>query len=248
MIFNGAGRQDREAAPPPLIDPPTKFRRRQGKPLVATGPWTISCAAISGSKSAGSEQGWSVRPEFAAAMRELRASTMAGCMSARLTRPLFLRSIPAIRAGFAGYPRRNRSGSFGRMQPVRRGPACCRPTANAIPHTFGRILATCRQLHDPRNALRKGSYSAGTAYSTPRELSSIGRSILSSTLLSPALTRRWLKPVARTADPNLSLGSPFEILTFTDKMFVARYLDPDTNNRYGTLVYVRCTAGKSKAT
>jgi hypothetical protein len=39
-----------------------------------------------------------------------------------------------------------------------------------------------------------------------------------------------------------------EILTFTDKMFVARYLDPDTNNRYGTLVYVRCNASKSKAT
>ena len=31
-----------------------------------------------------------------------------------------------------------------------------------------------------------------------------------------------------------------EILSINDKMFVARYVDPDTNARYGTLVYVRC--------
>jgi hypothetical protein len=36
-----------------------------------------------------------------------------------------------------------------------------------------------------------------------------------------------------------------EILSFTDKMFVARYVDPDTNTRYGTLIYVRCTAARS---
>lgn len=39
-----------------------------------------------------------------------------------------------------------------------------------------------------------------------------------------------------------------EILSFNDKMFIARYVDPDTNNRYGTLVYARCGAAKSKAT
>lgn len=37
-----------------------------------------------------------------------------------------------------------------------------------------------------------------------------------SELLSPALTRKWLKPLSRTADPNLLVGAPFEILTYTD--------------------------------
>jgi hypothetical protein len=30
------------------------------------------------------------------------------------------------------------------------------------------------------------------------------------------------------------------ILSMTDKEFVTRYVDPDTNTRYGTFVYVRC--------
>ncbi len=30
------------------------------------------------------------------------------------------------------------------------------------------------------------------------------------------------------------------ILSLTEREFVARYVDPDTNARYGTLVYVRC--------
>ena len=34
-----------------------------------------------------------------------------------------------------------------------------------------------------------------------------------------------------------------EILSLTDKMFVARYINPETNTRYGTFVYIRC--GKS---
>ena len=30
------------------------------------------------------------------------------------------------------------------------------------------------------------------------------------------------------------------ILSITEREFVARYVDPDTNARYGTLVYIRC--------
>jgi hypothetical protein len=37
-----------------------------------------------------------------------------------------------------------------------------------------------------------------------------------------------------------------EMLTLNDRLMVARYVDPDTNNRYGTLIYVRC--GASRAT
>ena len=33
-----------------------------------------------------------------------------------------------------------------------------------------------------------------------------------------------------------------EILAFNDKMFVARYVNTETNSRYGTFIYVRCTS------
>jgi hypothetical protein len=34
-----------------------------------------------------------------------------------------------------------------------------------------------------------------------------------------------------------------EIVSMSEKMFVARYVDADTNTRYGTLIYVRCAKG-----
>ena len=33
-----------------------------------------------------------------------------------------------------------------------------------------------------------------------------------------------------------------EILAFNDKMFVARYVNAETNSRYGTFIYVRCNS------
>ncbi|KAI9700055.1 MAG: hypothetical protein M1836_002589 [Candelina mexicana] len=56
---------------------------------------------------------------------------------------------------------------------------------------------------------------AGSAYSTPSELSAIGRAILKSTLISPALTRRWMKPHSHTASPTFSVGAPWEIVRTT---------------------------------
>jgi hypothetical protein len=35
-----------------------------------------------------------------------------------------------------------------------------------------------------------------------------------------------------------------EILTFNEKMFVARYVNPETNSRYGTYIYVRCNSAR----
>ena len=34
-----------------------------------------------------------------------------------------------------------------------------------------------------------------------------------------------------------------EIVSMSNTMFVARYVDPDANTRYGTLIYVRCAKG-----
>ncbi len=56
---------------------------------------------------------------------------------------------------------------------------------------------------------------AGSAYSSSSELSVIGRAILKSTLLSPAQTRRWMKPLSHTSSPGYSVGAPWEIVRTT---------------------------------
>ncbi|KAI1115508.1 beta-lactamase/transpeptidase-like protein [Nemania sp. NC0429] len=51
----------------------------------------------------------------------------------------------------------------------------------------------------------------GGILSTGADMASIGRSILGSKLLKPALTREWLRPVAHTADLHVAVGMPWEI-------------------------------------
>ena len=55
----------------------------------------------------------------------------------------------------------------------------------------------------------------GAMYSTVRDMTSAGRSMLNSTLLSPATTRRWFKPGAHTDSLYLSVGKPWEIARST---------------------------------
>ncbi|KAF2655858.1 beta-lactamase/transpeptidase-like protein [Lophiostoma macrostomum CBS 122681] len=51
----------------------------------------------------------------------------------------------------------------------------------------------------------------GNMYSSPNDLSTLGRAILSSALLRPAQTRRWLSPVEFTSDFAASVGAPWGI-------------------------------------
>lgn len=53
--------------------------------------------------------------------------------------------------------------------------------------------------------------SAGGAYGSTSDLSTLGRAILTSKLLPAAQTRRWLKPRSFTSDPLQSVGAPWEI-------------------------------------
>ncbi|AEO63092.1 uncharacterized protein THITE_2141257 [Thermothielavioides terrestris NRRL 8126] len=62
----------------------------------------------------------------------------------------------------------------------------------------------------------------GNMYASAGDLSSLGRAILRSTLLKPAVTRRWLKPVAFTSDPRALVGMPWGI----------RRVDLQTNQTY----------------
>lgn len=52
---------------------------------------------------------------------------------------------------------------------------------------------------------------AGGFFSSINDMTKIGRSILNSTLLTPAETGRWLKPQTFTSDVNVSFGAPWEI-------------------------------------
>jgi hypothetical protein len=55
----------------------------------------------------------------------------------------------------------------------------------------------------------------GGYYSTVNDMITSGRSILSHKLLTPAQTRRWMKPVSHTTDLHYSIGAPWEIVRVT---------------------------------
>ncbi|THC91398.1 hypothetical protein EYZ11_009147 [Aspergillus tanneri] len=56
-----------------------------------------------------------------------------------------------------------------------------------------------------------GASPALSMFSSITDLSIVGKAILQSTVLSPAQTRRWLKPVSHTSNPANSLGYPWII-------------------------------------
>ncbi|KAF2736427.1 beta-lactamase/transpeptidase-like protein [Polyplosphaeria fusca] len=53
-------------------------------------------------------------------------------------------------------------------------------------------------------------------YSSPRDISTALRSILRSTNLPPAVTRRWLKPLSYTSNRANAVGRPWEIFSLTE--------------------------------
>ncbi|OCL14694.1 beta-lactamase/transpeptidase-like protein [Glonium stellatum] len=52
---------------------------------------------------------------------------------------------------------------------------------------------------------------SGNMFSSTSDMSAVGRAILSSKILSPALTRRWLNPVAYTSVMEAGVGSPWGV-------------------------------------
>lgn len=58
--------------------------------------------------------------------------------------------------------------------------------------------------------------SAGGFYSTPNNMLKFGDAILSNKILSPAATRKWLKPMTNTASLGTQLGAPWEIFRATN--------------------------------
>lgn len=69
-------------------------------------------------------------------------------------------------------------------------------------HLFGTGLS---------NTSLKGEQAALSLVSTISDLAKLGRAILTSSLLPPATTRRWLKPFASTSNLRNAVGRPWEI-------------------------------------
>ncbi|KAJ5717069.1 hypothetical protein N7488_002715 [Penicillium malachiteum] len=56
----------------------------------------------------------------------------------------------------------------------------------------------------------------GGFYASANDLSTVSRSILKNTLLSPAVTRRWLKPITHTSSLDFAVGQPWEIFSYQE--------------------------------
>ena len=67
-------------------------------------------------------------------------------------------------------------------------------------------------------------------------MSVLGRAILNSELLSPTLTRKWLKPRAHTADPAFSVGAPWEIFTLSEPRMIDLYTKSGDLGSYSSMM------------
>ncbi|RDW84156.1 serine hydrolase domain-containing protein [Aspergillus mulundensis] len=76
----------------------------------------------------------------------------------------------------------------------------------------------------------------GGIYSSAKDMSRFSRAILTNELLSPALTRRWLKPQAHTADPSFSVGAPWEIYSVNDARKVDLYTKGGNIGSYSAMM------------
>lgn len=65
--------------------------------------------------------------------------------------------------------------------------------------------------------------SAGGIYASTKDVSTLGSAILSSKLLPPVVTRRWMKPAAHTADMHTFVGAPWEIYSIPEPRVIDLY-------------------------
>ena len=86
------------------------------------------------------------------------------------------------------------------------------------------------------NALIGDETPAGGYYSSLNDMRKVGISILNSTFLSPAQTRRWMKPHTFTSNPNVLVGTPWEILRAPSKRTSWMYTKEGDLGLYGSEV------------
>lgn len=85
--------------------------------------------------------------------------------------------------------------------------------------SYAQPVSTENSIIPPADSANSSSYGddsfdwapGGGYYSSLSDMTKFGRSILNSSFLTPAQTRRWLKPKAFTGNVNVSVGAPWEI-------------------------------------
>ncbi|KAF3385283.1 Beta-lactamase-like protein [Penicillium rolfsii] len=77
---------------------------------------------------------------------------------------------------------------------------------------------------------------AGGIYSSPKDISTLGRAILANTLVSPVMTRRWLKPATHTASLQVSVGHPWEIMSFNEPRLIDLYTKAGNIGMYNSIM------------
>ncbi|KAI0191898.1 beta-lactamase/transpeptidase-like protein [Astrocystis sublimbata] len=75
----------------------------------------------------------------------------------------------------------------------------------------------------------------GNIYSSAKDMATVGKAILKSTLLPWPVTRRWLRPVTYSSDPSSSVGSPWGVRRLTIPGQNSTYQFATTFNKLGSL-------------
>ncbi|KAK3359532.1 beta-lactamase/transpeptidase-like protein [Lasiosphaeria hispida] len=75
----------------------------------------------------------------------------------------------------------------------------------------------------------------GNMYTSAGDMSSLGRAILRSTLLKPAVTRRWMRPYSFNSDPKAAVGMPWGIRQISIGQSNQSYQYIHTFNKAGSL-------------
>jgi hypothetical protein len=76
---------------------------------------------------------------------------------------------------------------------------------------------------------------SGGFFSSLNDLTKIGRSILNSTFMTPAMTRKWMKPRSFTSNLNSSVGAPWEIFRAPGERTSYLYTKSGNLNLYSSL-------------
>ncbi|KAH8845390.1 hypothetical protein MCOR01_002634 [Pyricularia oryzae] len=89
----------------------------------------------------------------------------------------------------------------------------------------------------------KDEIAAGGMWSSPRDLTKLARGIMTSKLMKPSMTRRWLRPKSFSSDPRSGVGEPWGVrqiplypLTNSTYQYVTAFNKAGQIGKYGTVL------------
>ncbi|KAJ5619849.1 hypothetical protein N7510_003833 [Penicillium lagena] len=77
---------------------------------------------------------------------------------------------------------------------------------------------------------------AGGIHSSAKDMATLGRALLNSSLLPAAITRRWMRPLAHTSSLDHAVGAPWEILSFGNERPIDLYTKSGDIGTYSSIL------------